>query len=136
MGWEGLGAFVEFEIFEIRGGLHQVWNFLNSSQIEKCMLQIYCYCNHLKRFIMQGDTIEMLILLNAWKKSKMSIKDTYEYFDVVDYVWCESFFMEKSDIISNSTNGDIYLKSPFTWPQRVSNENEETEVEPQVVEFS
>ena len=44
--------------------------------------------------------------------------------------------MERSDIISNSTNGDIYLKSPFTWPQKVSNENEETNVEPQGVEFS
>ena len=44
--------------------------------------------------------------------------------------------MEQSDIISNSTNGDIYWKSPFTWPQRVTNENEETNVERQGVEFS
>ena len=53
---------------------------------------------------------------------KKSIEDTHEYFDLVDYVWWEPFFMEQSDIISNSTNGDIYLKSPFTWPQRVLNE--------------
>ena len=68
-------------------------------------------------------------------RNKKSIEDTYEYFDVADSVWWESFFMEQSDIISNSTNGDIYLKSPFTWP-RVTNENEETNVEPQGVEFS
>ena len=52
----------------------------------------------------------------------MSIEDTYEYFDVVDSVWWESFFMEKSDIISNSTNGDKDLKSKFTWPNFLSNE--------------
>ena len=44
--------------------------------------------------------------------------------------------MEQREIISNSTNGDIYLKSPFTWPQSVSNENKETNVEPRSVEFS
>ena len=49
---------------------------------------------------------------------KNSIEDTYEYFDVADSVWWESFFMEKSDIISNSTNGDIYFKSPFTLPKK------------------
>ena len=42
--------------------------FLKFIPNRQCMLQIYCYCNHLQRFIMQGDTIEMLILLNAWKK--------------------------------------------------------------------
>ena len=67
---------------------------------------------------------------------KNSIEDTYEYFDATYFFWWESFFMEQSDIISNSKNGDIYLKSPFTWPQRVSNENEETNVEPQGVQFS
>ena len=66
----------------------------------------------------------------------MSIEDTYEYFHVVDFVWWEYFFMEQSKIISNSTNGDTYLKSPFTWTQRVSNENAETNVEPRGVEFS
>ena len=66
----------------------------------------------------------------------MSIEDTYEYFDVVDFVWWEYFFMEQSKIISNSTNGDTYLKSPFTWTQTVSNENKETNVEPLGVEFS
>ena len=40
---------------------------------------------------------------------KKYIKDTYEYFDVVDFVWWEYFFMEQSKIISNSTNGDIYI---------------------------
>ena len=44
--------------------------------------------------------------------------------------------MEQSDIISKYTNGDIYLKSPFTWTQSVSNENKETNVEPQGVEFT
>ena len=67
---------------------------------------------------------------------KEYIKDTYECFDVADSVWWVSFFMEQSDIISNSTNGDIYLKSPFTWPHRVTNKNEETNVEPQGVKFS
>ena len=66
---------------------------------------------------------------------KSSIKYTYEYFDVVDSVWWESFFMEKTNIISNSTNGDIYLKSPFTWPQRVSNENEEQMLNLEVLSF-
>jgi hypothetical protein len=47
---------------------------------------------------------------------KKSIKDTYEYFDVVDFVWWESFFNDQSDIISSSTNGDIFLKTPFSWP--------------------
>ena len=51
---------------------------------------------------------------------KKSIEDTYEYFDVVDSVWWESFFMEQSDIISNSTNGDKDLKSTFTWPKFLS----------------
>ena len=69
-------------------------------------------------------------------RNKKSIKDTYEYFDVVYLVGWESCFMEKSEIILKYTNGDIYLKSPFTWTQRVSNENEETNVEPPGVEFS
>ena len=43
--------------------------------------------------------------------------------------------MEQSDIISNSKNGDIYLKSPFTWTQRVPNENKEIDVERQGFEF-
>jgi len=47
---------------------------------------------------------------------KKSIKDTYEYFDVVDCVWWEYYFKEQRNIISNSTNGDILLKTPFTWP--------------------
>ncbi len=46
---------------------------------------------------------------------KNSIEDTYEYFDAANFVWWEYFFMEKSEIFSNYTNGDIYLKSPFTW---------------------
>ena len=41
--------------------------------------------------------------------------------------------MENSDIVSNSTNGDIFLKAPFSWPQCFSNENEETNVEPRGV---
>ncbi len=48
---------------------------------------------------------------------KKCIEDKYEYFDVVYSVWWAYFFMERSDIISNSTNGDIYLRSPFTLPQ-------------------
>ena len=46
---------------------------------------------------------------------KNTIEDTYEYFNVVDFVWWQYFSMEQGDIISNSTDGDIYLKSPFTW---------------------
>ena len=42
---------------------------------------------------------------------KKSIKYTYEYFDVADSVWWESFFMEQNDIISNFANGDIFLNS-------------------------
>ena len=70
------------------------------------------------------------------KEIKKSIEDTYEYFDVADSIWWESFFIEQSDIISNSTNGDIFLKTPFAWPHRLSNENEVTNVEPRAVEFS
>jgi len=44
--------------------------------------------------------------------------------------------MEQNDIISNSTNGDIFLKTPFSWPQIMSNENEERNVEPHGVESS
>ena len=65
-----------------------------------------------------------------------SMEDTYEYFDVVDSVWWESFFMEQTDIISKYTNGDIFLKTPFAWPQSLSNENEVKNVEPRAVEFS
>ena len=45
-------------------------------------------------------------------------------------------FFHQSDIISNSTNGDIFLKTPFAWPQSLSNKNEVTNVEPRAVEFS
>ena len=43
------------------------------------------------------------------KEIKKYIKDTYDCFDVADTVWWESFFMEQNDIISNSTNGDIFF---------------------------
>jgi hypothetical protein len=59
---------------------------------------------------------------------KKSIKDTYEYFDVVDYVWWESFFNSQNDIISRSTNEDTLLKTPFLWPQNMPNESEETNI--------
>jgi len=52
---------------------------------------------------------------------KNFVKDTYEYFDVVDSISWEHFFMEKNDIISNSTNRDIFLKTPFSWPESMSN---------------
>jgi hypothetical protein len=54
---------------------------------------------------------------------KRSIKDTYEYFDVVDSVWWESFFNIQSDIISISTNEDTMLRTPFHWPQNMPNES-------------
>jgi hypothetical protein len=38
---------------------------------------------------------------------------TYEYFDVVDYVWWDYFFNSQSDIISSSTNEDTMLKIPI-----------------------
>ena len=44
---------------------------------------------------------------------KRCIRDTYEYFDVVDSVWWESFFSNQSDMISRSINGDKLLKSSF-----------------------
>jgi len=47
---------------------------------------------------------------------KKFIKDTYEYFDVVDFDWWDSFFNDQSGIISNSTNGHIFFKSSFRWP--------------------
>ena len=37
--------------------------------------------------------------------------------------------MEQNDIIQKFTNGDIFLKTPFSWPQSMSNENEEINVE-------
>ena len=62
------------------------------------------------------------------KEIKKSIRDTYEYFDVVDSVWWESFFNNQSDIISRSRNEDIFLKTPFIWLQNVSNEHEEINI--------
>jgi hypothetical protein len=59
---------------------------------------------------------------------KNSIKDTYEYFDVADSVWWESFFNSQSDIISRSTNEDTLLKNPFHWPQNMPNEYEERNI--------
>ena len=59
---------------------------------------------------------------------KKSIKDTYEYFDVDDSVWLESFFNSQSDIISISTNEDTMLRTPFHCPQNMPNEFEETNI--------
>ena len=59
---------------------------------------------------------------------KKCIRYTYEYFDIVDSVWWESFFNNQSDIISTTTNEDIALKNPFIWPQNVSNEHEERNI--------
>ena len=44
--------------------------------------------------------------------------------------------MEKNDIIPNSSNGNIFLKTPFDWPQSMPNENEEINVEPEGVDPS
>jgi hypothetical protein len=55
-------------------------------------------------------------------RNKKCIRDTYEYFDVVDSVWWESFFNNQSDIISISRNEDTLLKTPFIWPQNMPNE--------------
>ena len=44
---------------------------------------------------------------------KKCIRYTYEYFDIADSVWWESFFNNQSDIISTTTNEDIPLKNPF-----------------------
>ena len=77
---------------------------------------------------------------NAWRHNrdvdyskcleeiKNSIKDTYEYFDVVDSVWWESFFNSQSDIISSSKNEDTFLNTPFHWPQNMPNESEERNI--------
>jgi hypothetical protein len=59
---------------------------------------------------------------------KKCIRYTYEYFDIVDSVWWESFFNNQSDIISTTTNEDIPLKNPFIWPQNVSNAHEEINI--------
>jgi hypothetical protein len=77
---------------------------------------------------------------NAWRRNrdvdyfecleeiKKFIKNTYEYFDVVDSVWWESFFNSQSDIISRSTNEDTMLRTPFHWLQNMPNESEETNI--------
>jgi hypothetical protein len=62
------------------------------------------------------------------RNKKKLIKNTYEYFDVVDFVWWESFFNSQSDTISSSTNEDTFLKTPFHWPQNMSNESEERNI--------
>jgi hypothetical protein len=62
------------------------------------------------------------------RRNKKSIKDTYDYFDVADSVWWESFFNSQSDIISRSTNEDTMLSTPFHWPQNMPNESEETNI--------
>jgi len=59
---------------------------------------------------------------------KKCIRYTYEYLDIADSVWWESFFNNQSDIISTTTNEDIPLKNPFIWPQNVSNEHEEINI--------
>jgi len=58
---------------------------------------------------------------------KRCIRDTYEYFDVADSVWWESFFSNQSDMISRSINGDTLLKTPFFLPQNMPNEHEHQE---------
>ena len=55
---------------------------------------------------------------------KRCIRDTYEYFDVADSVWWESFFSNQSDMISRSVNEDTLLKTPFFWPKNMPNEHE------------
>jgi hypothetical protein len=69
------------------------------------------------------------------------IKDTYEYFDVVDSIWWESFFNSQSDIILSSINEDTLLKTSFHWPQNMPNESEEINIVEQqesqgVIEFT
>jgi len=59
---------------------------------------------------------------------KKCIRYTYEYFDIADSVWWESFFNNQSDLISTTINEDIPLKNPFIWPQNVSNEHEERNI--------
>ena len=44
--------------------------------------------------------------------------------------------MDHTNISSDSTNGDIFLKTPFSWPKSMSNEIEETNVASQGVESS
>jgi hypothetical protein len=62
------------------------------------------------------------------RNKKNSMKDTYEYFDVVDFVWWGSFFNGQSDIISSSTNEDMFLKTAFHSPQNKPNEFEERNI--------
>ena len=59
---------------------------------------------------------------------KKTIRYTYEYFNVSDSVWWESFFNDQSDILSRPANEDILLKIQFIWPHNVSNEEEETSI--------
>jgi hypothetical protein len=62
------------------------------------------------------------------EKIKKSIKVTYEYFDVVNSVWWESFFNIQSNIISSSTNEYTMSRTQFHWPQNMPNESEETNI--------
>ena len=71
------------------------------------------------RYVNYSDCLEEI---------KKCIRYTYEYFDIADSVWWESFFNNQSDIISTTTNEDIPLKNPFIWPQNVSNEQEEVNI--------
>ena len=75
------------------------------------------------------------------RNKKKSIKDKYDYFDVVDFFLWESFFNSQSDIISSSTNEDTILKTPFHQPQNMPNESEEINIVEQqesqgAIEFS
>jgi hypothetical protein len=62
------------------------------------------------------------------RNKKKSNKDTYEHFDVVDFVWWESFFNGQSDIISSLRNENTFLKTPFNWPRNMSNESKERNI--------
>jgi len=68
---------------------------------------------------------------NFLEEIKKCIRYTYEYFDIVDSFWWVYFFNNQSDIISRKTNEDIPLKTPFIWPQNVSNEHEERNIDEQ-----
>ena len=65
---------------------------------------------------------------NCLEEIKKCIRYTYAYFDIADSIWWEPFFNNQSDIISRTTNEDIFLKTPFIWPQNVSNEHEERNI--------
>jgi len=86
------------------------------------LLQSIVEINNSKRHKRDIDYFEFL------EEIKICFRDKYEYFDVANSVWWESFFNNQSDIISRSRNKDTPLKTSFIWSQNISNEHEQRHI--------